>query len=385
MQIEKVRALIEQERQEFLEKWISLASVSGTARETEAMDRVCKLLQVFFEEEGYRCQRLKSGEGTPDVLVGTRGEGPENERILFTGHYDTVFHENEWNDAPFAADGKLRGPGVLDMKGGIMTALFTSRVLSEIGLGNYPLKVVFVGDEEIGHQGSDSVEILKKESKGMAWALNLETGFENADICIGRKGTATCVVKTHGIASHPGNAFEKGRNAVLEMAHKIEKLSKLTNLEKGISVSVGVIQGGKAANIIPDFCQAALDLRYTTMEDFELLKEQISDICRSSIVEDTRTEFYYTEMIPPFETTPGVRTLFERVRAVAEKVGQGEIMGHIRGGASDAAYIGQTGTPVLCSMGVSGAGSHSYDEYADIESLAARTMLLVYLIAEDGR
>lgn len=382
MQIEKVRALIEQDRQEFLEKWIRLASSEGTAREPEAMDRTCGLLQEIFESEGFKCRREKTGDNTPDVLIGTRGSGRS---VLFSGHYDTVFREGEWKEHIHVAEGgKLKGPGVLDMKGGIIISLFTARILRRLGLGEIPLKVIFVGDEEIGHEGSDSAEILKNESEGALWAINLETGFENSDICIGRKGTATCIIDTRGVSAHPGNAFEAGKNAVLEMAHKVVEISRLTDSDKGTTVSAGRIEGGTAANVIPDSCRCAIDLRFSTMAEFELLKERISRICREPVIEGTKTEVDYAEILPPYETTSGVTNLFQRIKDTAARLGQGEIEGRIRGGASDAAYIGQMGVPVICAAGVRGGGSHSREEWAAVESLSERTALFTTLIAESN-
>lgn len=379
MEAQKVKALINTHKQEFIDKWIRLVALSGNAREKEAMDKVCSLLSEMFEAEGFECRMIESGEGTASVLVGTRGGTKNN--ILFSGHYDTVFKEEEWKEAPYITDdGKLRGPGALDMKGGIITALFTSRILSELGREDIPLKILFVGDEEIGHEGASTADIIKKESEGCAWALNLETGFENSDVCIGRKGTATLILTTHGVSSHPGNAFEAGRNAILEMSHKLIEISELTDLERGVTVSADVIRGGTASNVVPAECRAEIDLRFSTLKDFDYLRERISEICGKAVIEGTKAEISYAEMLPPYETTEGVLSLFEKFQKTARDLGQDEIKGRIRGGASDAAYIGQAGVPVLCATGVSGAESHSHNEWADVESLSERTALFTMAI-----
>lgn len=377
--VDDIKYCADKYEEEFIEKWMKLSSIVGRAEEKEQMDKMCCELAKLFGKEGYSCRTISSGEGKPDVFVADRGV--DGKPVLFAGHYDTVFSKTDWTEPIYITeDGKLKGPGVLDMKGGIVVALLVSRILEKIGRGDIPLKAVFVGDEEIGHEGSKSAEIISDESKKVSWALNLETGFENSDVCIGRKGTTTCEMRVYGTSSHPGNAFEKGKNAILEMADKIIKMCGFTEEENGLTVSPGKIRGGTAANVIPDFCECDFDLRFKTLKDYDILKSKIENLAKEKSIEGTETEINFKEFIPPFETTREIIELFEVLKKTANDIGQGEIRGLFRGGASDAAYISQAGIPVICSAGVGGADSHSVKEWAEVESLKKRAVLFTATI-----
>lgn len=380
-----IKLEIESAKEAMTDLWIDL-SRDGAACDFAAMEDTALRIKTLFEEEDFCCRLDNAGAEVPPVLVGFRKGSTEEKPILFTGHYDTVFKKGEWVEPAYRTeDGLLRGPGVLDMKGGIIAALFTARVLRRLGKTDCPLKIIFAGDEEVGHEKGGAEEVLIRESTGGFWAFNMETGFENQDVCIGRKGTASCIVEITGTASHPGNAFEKGRNAIVEMAHKILGLSGLTDLARGITVSVGKIAGGTAGNVIAERCTAEFDLRFSSMEDYGELKKRIQQVCSHTYIDGTKTEVSYAELLPPYETTEKVMELFRCVKQAANELGREEIGGRVRGGASDAAYVGQSGTPVLCSMGVRGGESHSRKEYAVIESLCERTELLTYMILNKDR
>ncbi len=377
--IDQVRAAIEKNREEMLEKWIALIEKCGAAEELARMDDTAGYIKRLFEEEGFTCILKETGKNCPKAVIGTRNYNEENPPVIFSGHYDTVFHSTEWNTAEIIEQNKLHGPGALDMKGGIIVALFTSRVLREMKC-QIPIKVVFVGDEEIGHAGSIAAQLLKEEAKGARCAFNMETGFRNNDVCIGRKGTAIANIEIRGKSSHPGNAFEDGINAIEEGSKKIIEIQKLTNLSEGMSASVDTINGGTASNVIPDTCRIQVDLRFSTVEQFEMLQERIRSICQEKKVLGTYAKVEFAEAIMPFVYTQNVQALFEAVQKAATACGQRCPNGLIRGGASDAAYIQMAEIPVVCAMGVSGEHSHSKQEFAIIKSLEERTELLATLL-----
>lgn len=374
-----VNKLISKHKGEMLQKWIYLIEKSGSAIEKARMDDAAEYLKTLFEEEGFDCELKETGANKPLALVGVRGCGANSRPVIFSGHYDTVFKSDEWNRAEMTEGGKLHGPGALDMKGGIIIALFVSRILEEMNK-DIPLKIIFVGDEEIGHAGSSAAQLITDEAKGGALAFNMETGFINNDVCVGRKGTAIAELAVKGVRSHPGNAFEKGKNAIVEACKKICEMEKLTDLKEGISVSVNTISGGTASNVIPDCCTVQADLRFSGYGQYQKLKNSIEEICSRNYIEGTETKLNFEEAIMPFECTEKELALYEEIKMTAEAIGHRVPGGHKRGGASDAAYLQMAGIPVLCAMGVSGENSHSKEEYASVESLADRTELLVHFL-----
>ncbi len=399
---------------QMLARWKELLCLGGTANEAQAMERVAGQLQQWFAEE-CRCQLLETGPKCPKLLVADWGpwgrqddqgnqsdrngaacpnrqenrigEGNALRRVVLSGHYDTVFACGQEQQRVRLDEeaGCMEGPGALDMKGGIIAAMYAVKLLSLLRAEGVCVRILLAGDEETGHPGSRTAELLAEYSRGALFAFNLETGFLNADVCIGRKGTAECYLNVKGVQSHPGNDFARGRNAILEMCSKLEEISALTQVEKGLTVSPGRIQGGSAVNIIPDACSAALDLRFSSMADFEQLQRNIHSICAVPGIEGTSVQMQLGELLPPFETTDGVRELLRFVQEMARELQLSVPQGHYRGGASDAAHIGNAGVPVLCSMGVSGEYSHSEQEYALLSSLKDRIKLIAWAIAQSAR
>lgn len=374
-----VNQLINKHKGEMLQKWISLIEKYGSAIEKNRMDGAAEYLKALFEEEGFNCELKETGEDKPLALIGVRDCTKNSRPVIFSGHYDTVFKCEEWSSVEMTEGEKLHGPGALDMKGGIIIALFVSRILKELNK-DVPLKVIFVGDEEIGHAESSAAQLITDEAEGGALAFNMETGFMNNDVCVGRKGTAIAEIEVKGVRSHPGNAFEKGKNAIAEACRKICEMEKLTDLKEGISVSVNTISGGTASNVIPDYCKVKADLRFSSYDQYRQLKNRIEDICSRNYIEGTETNLDFQEAIMPFECTERELALYEEIKMTAEAIGHRIPGGHKRGGASDAAYLQMAGIPVLCAMGVSGENSHSKEEYALVESLADRTELLVHFL-----
>src|SRR5699024_9592704 len=165
-----------------------------------------------------------------------------------------------FEEDPFYIEGnKAFGPGVMDMKGGIVIALYVVKALNELNYEERPIKIIFVGDEEIGHTGSISDEIIAREAEGGICAFNMEPGRMDDCLTVGRKGNIDCHVTVHGVGGHVVNAFLQGRNAIEEMAHKIIRLQSLTDYKNGNVVSVDVIEGGTVSNAIPDRCKIEID------------------------------------------------------------------------------------------------------------------------------
>lgn len=377
-----VEQFIGERREEMIELWKTLVNMQGYSRETEKVNFVIHFLRDRFEAEGLRC-RLIDTKGNSDVLVAEDGPERPGAPIIMSGHVDTVFPEGSFPENPFyIEDGTAYGPGVIDMKGGVVIMLYVIKALRHLGFEKRPIKIILCGDEEIGHAGAVTGQILLDEAKGALYALNLEIGRPDNTLSVGRKGGMDCHITVHGVASHVGNDFLKGRNAIAEMALKIPKLQALTEYDRGVVVSVNVIHGGVVSNAIPDRCTAELDIRFNRISDQEPVRRKILDICSETYIEGTRTEAEFVSSIPAFEDTPANRRLLRFVNRVAEDIGITPMEGAFLGGNSDAAYLALAGAPTVCSFGVKGTGAHTKSECAEVSSLFERTALITAVIME---
>lgn len=377
---EKVFSFIDDNKKEILSLWEELVNMESGSQDIEGVDAVINRVREELEKNGAQTH-VYEYEKAGNMVVGNYAGGDKPGAILM-GHLDTVFPKGEVAKRPFKIeDGKAYGPGVLDMKGGVVAALFAAKALHACGYNDRPIKVMFAGDEEIGHVHSDAAEKIKQEAKGYGATFNCETAFVDNSIVVGRKGTATFKVVVHGVAAHAGNNPKGGRSAILEMAHKVIDIQKLTNWEEQTTFNVGVIKGGVVFNAVPDYCEVQVDVRYVDPNLVPEIKERIEKVLAKTYVEGTTTELVdFRVGIQAMQTTKGVENLFAYMAKVSEENGFGKPVPVKSGGGSDAAYTVIAGVPTLCSMGVKGANNHSKTEYAVVDSIFERAKLLTALI-----
>ena len=202
-------------------------------------------LRTRLEAEGMECHPIEVGANAPTLSAMAGAELP-GRPILFCGHYDTALYQRFMPENPFRveADGTIHGVGALDMKGGIVIAIFVLRALKATGLLRRPVKFLFSGDEEACHNSSHGGAVFQQEAEGCCAAFNMETGLPGNRLCVGRRGVCRFVVSVEGVEAHAGNDFTAGRSAIVEMAKKCVEISRLTDLEHGTTVNVATIHGG---------------------------------------------------------------------------------------------------------------------------------------------
>ncbi len=373
---------IDSHRQEMLDLWRDVVNLEGNSDDLAGLRLVVDRFKAEFEAAGMTCQLLPMGDKTQDYLVGTLGSDRPGKAVLFSGHYDTILPRGKYGPSPFRIEnGHARGPGVLDMKGGIVIALYVIRALNAIGWAERPLKICFVSDEESCHEHNDKAgETLMREAEGCLCAFNMETGRINNDICIGRSARVGFDVAIDGVAAHAGNDFASGRSAIAEMCRKVLELEALTNLEKGSTVNCGVIRGGTVANAIPGHCELNVDMRFLSQAELTKTVEAAKAICEKTWIDGTHTTYSYRVAMPAFETIPGVMELYELTRSASEAYGYGSPGKIVLGGVSDASYLTMAGVPTLCSCGVRGENNHTDEEYGLVESLYERAKLLTAVV-----
>ena len=381
----KVESYIEESRGEMLEFWEELVNTESYVGEADNVNRALAIVKREFEAEGFDCRIEDVGGGWGGTLVGLLGAGRGGKPILFSGHLDTVFPQGSWGEKPFAIrEGKAYGPGALDMKGGVVIALYVVKALNRAGYRERPLKIIFSGNEEKGHINSTGAQVFLEEGKGCLFAFNMETGLADGCLCVGRKGHLGCRVTVNGVESHAGNDFESGRSAIEEAAHKILAIQALTDLEEGTTVNVGVVQGGTVPNAVPGQCRFEVAIRVAKEEGRRRVKEALPQIIQQSAVEGTSSSFEFEGDSPIYETTPEVERFYRFVCQVARRQGLPEPGRRVLGGFSDAAYLSLAGTPVICAFGVQGQWNHTKREYALVETLFQRAVYIAAVVLQSG-
>jgi glutamate carboxypeptidase len=298
--------------------------------------------------------------------------------ILLLAHMDTVFPIGTLKKMPFhEKDGRVYGPGVSDMKGGIVVALTALAVALETGNLAHPITALFTSDEEIGSDTSRAlIENLASES---ALVLVLEPGMLDGSVKTWRKGVGEYTVRVRGRAAHAGGDHEKGRNAIEEIAHQVLAIQKLTDYTKGTTLNVGVIQGGIASNVVPDEASIEVDLRVLQPGEAERISSALQSL--KPVLEGTSIEVSGGLNRPPMAFTDTIKATFEKVRAIAATINI-DLKASGTGGASDANFVAPLGIPVLDGLGPAGGEYHSEREFIFKDSLSERTKLLSAILRE---
>ncbi|MGH2428299.1 MAG: M20 family metallopeptidase [Candidatus Limnocylindria bacterium] len=315
-----------------------------------------------------------------DLVIGRlAGDGP---RLLLIGHMDTVFDPGTVAQRPFRRQGDLAfGPGVSDMKAGLLAGLHALEALR--GAGALPAVTFMCNpDEEIGSPFSTPfVRALAAEHDA---ALVLECARANGDIVSARKGIADYHIEVIGRAAHAGVEPEKGRSAILEAAHQVLALHGLNGRWPTVTVNAGVIAGGTRPNVVPERCEMKVDLRAATVDAFDAAAAEVVRIAATPTVEGTRASVTRSAGHPPMEKSAASGRLVELAVAIAAELGF-ELRDAATGGASDANTTSAAGLPTLDGLGPIGGDDHSVDEWLDVASIVPRVTLLAGLVARIGQ
>lgn len=313
--------------------------------------------------------------------------GVGESQILLLGHMDTVWSTGEIEKRPFRAlkdksTGVLKGmgPGIFDMKGGLVIGLYALTALRKLGFTPaHRLVFLLNSDEECG--SPTSRRFIEEEGKRSDYVLVLEPSREDA-LVTWRKGVGRFEMEIQGLASHAGAAHHQGVSAVEELAHQILHLEAMTDYDRGTSVNVGVVQGGSKVNVRPASAWAEIDLRVTTAKEGQRMTEAI----RALRPKNANTTLIVSGRMnrPPWETFAEGRALFERARMVGAKLGM-DLWPAGTGGGSDGNFTAALGIPTLDGLGIVGNDAHALSEWVDLGSLPRRAALLAELILALGQ
>lgn len=328
----------------------------------------CELDLERFDSEGYGRHLLFKSPACAKY----------SKQLLLLGHMDTIFPLSSGFDWYERADGKVSGPGVIDMKGGLVVVVFALKALHEMGLlSELPVAFLCNADEEI-HSPS-STGLIRAEAMRSFAALGFDCGGPNGEVVTGRKGCADYTIEVRGVAENAAFAGVGKASAILEMAHKVIALEKLNDPGRDVMVNVGVIEGGLGLNTVPEVATMKVDTRFLNTDDYHESRAAIEEIVQSCRVAGTTARVEVTAFRAPMEQCRKNKDLFYEIDGIARELGI-KIREELRLNVSDMNTVASCGVPVVDGLGPIGGGEYSKREYMVESSLASRTKLAAFAI-----
>ena len=352
----------------------ALLRIESPTDDKPAVDRCGAVLATRLRELGAAVTPIPQAEAG-DHLLARFGSGPR--QLLVIGHFDTVWPIGQLSRMPIREEhGRLHGPGVLDMKAGIALGMLATRALMAVAPpGDARVTMLWTTDEETGSDTSRA--IIEAEARQSEAVLVLEPALAGGALKTARKGIGQYELTVGGVSAHAGVDPTKGVNAIRELALQVLAVDAIRDLDRGISVNVGVMSGGTRSNVVPDFATASVDVRSKTMADAEA-----SDRAMRALTPRTpgaRLEVSGGFNRPPMERSPGVVRLFEAARACAAEIGVALDEG-ATGGGSDGNFTAALGVPTLDGLGAVGDGAHALHEHVEVARLSERAAIIAGLL-----
>ncbi len=373
----------------YLDDLARLVNIDCGSYTPAGVEEVAAFVAGFLADLGAEVVRHPDPDGRlgPTIVGTVSGAAGAGPRILLIGHMDTVFEPGTAAERPFRIEDRAAyGPGVTDMKSGLLTGLYGLRAMVELTRdGGLPFEqIVFVAnpDEEIGSPSS-STHIRELAATADACFV-LECARANGDIVSARKGSLDLVLTVHGRAAHAGVEPEKGRSAILEASRLIRDLHGLNGRWPGVTVNVGVVTGGTRPNVVAERCVLQVDVRATDAASQDVAEAAIRDLATATEVPDVTVEVEHRAGHRPMEKLERSGRLVDHAVAVAGRLGF-EVRDTATGGASDANTTSGLGVPTLDGLGPIGGNDHSPAEYLDVGSVVPRTALFAGLLLAVAR
>ena len=348
-----------------------VVNIDSQSSDKEGVDKVGAVFRAHLERAGIATQLFPRKNNGDCLLAKVPGSaGPDRPHVLLLGHMDTVFPRGTGAQRPYRTEGGTAyGPGVADMKAGLVMNTFVARAFAEIGGNKTPIHVFYTGDEEIASPSSR--ELTLKMATGAATVLNAEPGRPSGNVVVARKGGIFIDFEVEGVAAHAGANHDKGASAIEALARKIIELHALTDKSTGVTTNVGTIRGGVTVNMVAPHAMAQLDVRFPIEVDQDRLYRRIQNIIEEKV--PARTCGRITKegrFLPLFETDASRKLLADYTQA-AREVGF-SVTGEFTGGCADSGFTASVGAPTLCATGPVGGDVHTPKEYCRIDTLVPR-------------
>lgn len=368
---QQILIYIENSSSDMLKAIEHIVNIDSGSKNPIGTTAVGKYLSDFVAGLGFSVEAVECGEYGITYVARRPGKSG---KIVLLGHTDTVFLDGEVSRRPFTIKGnRAYGPGVADMKAGLVTTIYALAALVKAGWEEKNIVIIWNSHEEIGSTYSRNV--IEAESKGADAVYNMEPARPNGAVVTSRKGVAWAHLKVTGKAAHAGVEPEKGINAIEELSYKVIAFNRLTDLKSGTTVNVGVSRGGTATNVVPDSAELWADIRFCTNVEAQKTMSEMEQIAATSSLAGATSHLNTQILFKPMERTKGVIELYEKARAIAAELGF-DLPEAFTGGGADSGFTTGVGAPTLCGMGPIGGGAHGVDEYLEVDSIVPRCKLL---------
>ena len=368
---------------QYIEELHELCSIDSYSYHKPGLDEMALFLAARMRGLGMHATIIERESWGNDLLGTLHGNGGGN--VLLLGHMDTVYPVGIAATRPVQVEGDIiYGPGVSDMKGCILSAIYAIEALLAMNYHAFgEIRFLCVSDEEINTRHCQ--DIMQRVCQDCQGAFILEAARSNGDIVSARKGNTAYTLTARGRSAHAGVEPEKGRNAIVELAHQVLQFQALNGWREGITISAGVVSGGTAPNVVPELAQVEFDLRFLSHEDRIATEQRFRELMAQKDIPDVELTLEGAPDIKgPMVRTPESLQLVERAQEIAHMLGFS--VNHVlTGGASDASYTSSYGVPSLDGLGPIGGHDHSPYEYLLRDSIAPRAALLAGLIATVGQ
>ena len=364
---------------ELLERLELLVNIDSGTGQMAGINHIMTYLEQWLADLGFTVTLHDSASFGHNLVARLKGKGEV--RLLLVGHVDTVYNAGAVATQPFEVrDGLAYGPGVIDMKSGVLMGMYALRVLLETGFEEFgELCFVFNNDEEVGSPGSAS--LLREIAQHVDAGLVLEASRSLEVVTKARKGADKYVLEVEGIPAHSGAEPHKGRSAVIELAHKMIAIHNLNTLYPGVTFNVTRLSSSEPLNIVPDVAQCHISVRAYTQQGLDMAAAALEKIVAGCSIPDTRTRLLRMRGRLPYRVSPEILRLVELVQDEGTALGL-VITAESKGGVSDANLLMEAGLPALDSLGPIGGGMHDLKrEYLQVDSIPLRGALLAGLIA----
>jgi glutamate carboxypeptidase len=370
--------LIEAHYESFLKDLETIVNIDSGSRHVPGLEAVRAFFQERFHRLGWKTSE-QALDGGQEPCLEVTNQKPSRQGdpfdLLFIGHMDTVYAPGTVAKWPFTRDTtRAYGPGVCDMKGGLVTMLHLAEILEQTGVADaITIAMAFNSDEEIGSRAS------RPWYEGLAQSSRCVFVFEpwrtTGERILHRKGGGNFDVICHGKAAHAGAAADEGANAVIELAHQILAVKELARPDRGTSVNVTVVEGGTADNVIPEYAKASVDVRIASTEEGQNIENAFGALANTVHTPGVRVEVQGEINRPPMVPSEKTLQIWDQIAAIGEAIGL-EMKLTTTGGCSDGNYTAALGIPTIDAMGIRGGQVHSEAEYIELASIVPNLHLM---------
>jgi len=377
--VEQAEHLMEQ----YLDDLKTIVNIDSGTYTKPGIDHVGAYLQERFQDFGFSTQIDQQDQFGNHLIATHTGNAAKGPHILLIGHIDTVFPAGEVQKRPFAISqqngGRIAtGPGVLDMKSGVLIGMYGLHLLIASQQAHYQ-RVTFVcnSDEEIGSPSSKSLiqEIAQKADA----VIVLEPGRAKSTVVSSRRSSGQYRVEVHGVSAHAGVEPQRGRNAILELSYQVQKMQALNGTVPGTTLSVGIIHGGERTNVVPDYAYFDMDVRASDKAGIKAIEAAMHKITKEHVLQDTKITLTGSMLSMPFERNKRNAQLVRLVKEAGNELGL-KIEDVGSGGASDANNTSAVGIPTIDGLGAGGGLAHNPGEFIELDYLPTRIALLSGLV-----